>query len=239
MRPNVIAPAALLLICISLASGQTPRRGLAVPGPAGVYVNLGLGLPSVARPSNGVVSYRVERRQGGEKTWRQIAEVQAPASPEELQARITESMRLVPPPLRVDSLPVNWIWQRMPMGADSLRIYGTLLPVRLALGIVYLDAGAPLARPLEYRISHINRQGGVLASFTSGTVFLPASVHFGALRVKTWTHTGKFVRTCQRRDDCVKPAFESVLRIDDMAVGREPVHIDREPIAVSYLHRAR
>jgi len=185
MRLPLIPIIALFLVCAPVSIAQTQNKKLAMPGPEGVFVNLGLDLPSSARPSNGVTAYRIERRTAGEKSWRQVADVQAPASLEELRTRISQSMRLIPAPLRVDSIPAEWIWQRMQMRYDSLRVYGSLLPIRLALGVVHLDTEAPRATPLEYRVSRIDDGGKVIASSVSEKMFYPPAIPFAKLNART------------------------------------------------------
>lgn len=172
-KENLIIIILILLSCS--VSAQVTGNTFAAGGPLGIYVALGVSLPSSVRPVNGGVAYLVERRISGKQNWQKVATVSAPTSLEEFRTRLEKVMTLVPMPASFLEIPVDSLWQIINKygNANYLKFWSGVLPIRLASGIMYLDTTAQRDVKYIYRVSLIDQSGHTVSISESNVESYP------------------------------------------------------------------
>jgi fibronectin type 3 domain-containing protein len=170
----------LLTLCSVTLFAQNPVKGVAGAGPDKIYINLGTELLSKKMPFNDCIAYRIERKQMEEKLWTQLAEIECTTSKSNFESKLADAMNIVPNPLPLNSIPVDKIWEKVEKyyRLDSLKFWGMLLPVRIALGITYVDTDAKAGITYEFRISKINSTGKVISQVLSFPIAFPGRADF-------------------------------------------------------------
>jgi fibronectin type 3 domain-containing protein len=170
----------LLIIGPAELFAQQPIKAIVGAGPDKIYVNLGNELLSRSIPFNDAVQYRIERKQAPENSWKQLAEIETALSLSEFKNNLVAAMKVVPNPASIKSIPVENIWKRVETyrRLDSLKFWGMALPVRIALGITYIDSDVKPGVMYEYRISKIDSKGSIISQVRSFPAAFPASVNF-------------------------------------------------------------
>lgn len=164
------------MLALKPAAGQTIVTNLAHGGQRGIFVTLGFELPSPLHPAGDIVAYRVERKEAMMQSWQHLADVSAPESFAEFQARLAVARRFVPKVMHPRDLPEPYIWSAIDrdLPPDSLAGWAGSLVVRLALGIVYLDTSAQPAAPYHYRVSKLRKDGTGTETVMSDVAVYPS-----------------------------------------------------------------
>ncbi|MGO9480256.1 MAG: hypothetical protein ACLP05_00550 [Candidatus Kryptoniota bacterium] len=178
-----ISQIVILILFSHSAFSQETRNTFAYGGTLGIYVILGPELPSPSRPVDAAVGYLVERRLSGVQTWQQIATVAAPTSVAEFRSRLQTSMREVTQPMPLSAIPVDRLWQEIEHYGvgDSLKLWSAVLPVRLAVGMMYFDSTAERGAHYQYRVSLIDQARKPILVYVSNVVSFPGAATLAKL----------------------------------------------------------
>ncbi|MBR9974167.1 MAG: hypothetical protein KFF77_01170 [Bacteroidetes bacterium] len=170
---SALCAAALLFLCHDTLQSQT---GLAHGGPDGMYVDLGNWVLPATVDGRQADAYRIERRVKGSREWTPVADVRGPSSAAELSGTLA-GLATRFPELHDVTIDAALLYQRLSEGRDlkTIGMASRLLPVQLALGVRYLDTGAPRAELLEYRISHVLADGTVREAFVTPAANWPGA----------------------------------------------------------------
>jgi hypothetical protein len=165
----------LLLFAVQPTMAQKPLSFVANGGARGNYIIVGVAKVSKAQPFNGVVGYRVERKKRGESGWTSIADVEAPASLAEFQARLKRIEQTMPDVYDAAALPIERYWAQAEKsrGRIDTLFYSNFLAVRLAIGMVYLDSTAQKNTAYQYRVLQLDAAGEVKDTWLSEVVSYP------------------------------------------------------------------
>jgi hypothetical protein len=178
---------ALLLLASALAGGGSvhAQQGLAHAGPDGIYVDLGNYVLPATIDGRSVNAYRVERRQANARQWAPVADVAGPATQTELEAAF-QALQSRFSELTGVKINTPELWQRIQTARDlkTIGVATRLLPVQLALGVRWLDAGADRAVAYEYRILHVAPDGSTREAFITPPVAWPGFADVAALRTE-------------------------------------------------------
>ncbi len=183
-RYFLVSQIAILILVSHIAFSQETGNTFAYGGPLGIYVTLGSEMPTPARAVNGGVSYLIERRVSGEQNWQQIATVSAPTSLAEFRSRLDRSIQEVAEPIPLSFIPVDRLWQmiqRYGLG-DSLKVWSDVLPVRLAVGMMYFDSTAELGVHYQYRVSLVGQAHQPIRILVSDIASYPGVARLANLR---------------------------------------------------------
>jgi hypothetical protein len=170
----------ILLICATACTAtlwaQKTYSGLAHGGNAGNYIELGRAMVSKEKPYLGIEHYLIERREAeGDAMWKEIASVSAPSRYDEFLLRLAESSLFVPEPVKLAESDFIQLWEQIQNSngrVDSL-FYVGFLPIRLALGLAYLDTSAKIGTWYLYRVSTIKTNGAIERTVYSKPVSFP------------------------------------------------------------------
>jgi fibronectin type 3 domain-containing protein len=159
------------------------QSGLAHGGPDGMYVDLGNWVLPASVGGTAVNAYRIERRVKGSREWTPVQDVTGPRTAAELSSNLTALAARFP---ELSDVKVNGaaLFERLNTGRDlkTIGMASRLLPVQLALGVRFLDAGAERAQLTEYRISHVLTDGSVREAFVTPATAWPGAGEVAALR---------------------------------------------------------
>jgi hypothetical protein len=172
-----IIPLTLVMCAVSIYA-QPQVNSMAEAGRSEIFVYLGKGIVSSARPFQEISAYRVERREANKNTWTTLGEYSAPATESEFQSRFSAATRYFPQPHNDDPVPLGRIWQKITQynTSDSIAPYNFYLPVMLALGYATVDITARTNVIYQYRISHrVNNAWQV--AFVTNTTSIPATIN--------------------------------------------------------------
>ncbi|MBD3244093.1 MAG: hypothetical protein GF331_26105 [Chitinivibrionales bacterium] len=235
----------------ALGAKLEPQTWVAVAGGGGVYVNTGLTVACKSRPVDGIVGFRVERRQSGGQ-WADVMTLSAPESYEQFVAGFDRGERVLPSPVITAQLPLRELWERVRRSGrlDSLGMYSAVLAFRLALGVTWCDTTARKGVRYEYRVSHVSASGNVTPVWLSVPVSYPAAVDLAPVKptrsiadsthvLITWT-AGKGKRPADlkvyRRDDLAGPFSRVFPTLITSAAKDEPPTLRTDDTAVSAYH---
>jgi hypothetical protein len=178
-----------LLIAIALglpgaARAQQARTdSVAFAGAAGIYVWLGGTVVSPARPVNGTVAHRVERRRAGATAWERVDDVAAPSEARGFFSQLDSlTRRALRAFKRQPTDEALWAYIGRFPRADSLAVFVGNEPARRALGLYALDRNVRPGERWQYRVSRVDAQGRATEPITSGVVDFPARVTLDTVR---------------------------------------------------------
>ncbi|MFQ3609630.1 MAG: hypothetical protein SNJ55_13430, partial [Chloroherpetonaceae bacterium] len=180
MTREMILLKAILLMSVMIGAttlwAQKSHSGLAHGGNAGNYIELGRAMVSKEKPYLGIERYLIERREAeGESVWKEIASVSAPTRYDEFLLRLAEASLFAPEPVKLAESDFIQLWEQIQNSnsrVDSL-FYVGFLPIRLALGLAYLDTSAKIGTMYLYRVSTIKTGGAIERTVYSKPVSFP------------------------------------------------------------------
>ena len=164
-----------IIASTSTLYAQKSYSGLAHGGNAGNYIELGRAMVSKEKPYLGIERYLIERRQADESMWKEIASVSAPTRYDEFLLRLAEASIFAPDPVKLTESDFIQLWEQIQKSnnrVDSL-FYVGFLPIRLALGLAYLDTSAKIGITYLYRVSTIKTSGAIERTVYSKPVSFP------------------------------------------------------------------
>jgi len=175
----------LLLITYSLTFAQA--SGSVKHSPTGVFVFLGKEIPS----GKTITAYRIERSEDN-ISWKQVAEVKTPATFDAFNRKVEKSKLLFPS----QPIPANEKLRQLYGKAcltgntDSLKGMRLLLPIRVALGVLFHDSTARQHLAYRYRVSALKASGDPLPGILTDTISLPFSAKFDTIRYSESSYEG-------------------------------------------------
>lgn len=205
-RISHMGTTALLLLLLAMtvhdadAQRQRPQaRGSVSPAPfvhsapRGMYIACGMLLASRAHPVADTVGYRIERKTGRD-AWAVIADVQSPASLEELIQRVgrrplDDAVR------RMKLTGLDALWSEMVATPRLEKILIT--PERttlVGLGLLYFDSTAAQGTTYEYRVSMLLASGAAVRPRMSPGVLCGAAWPMAVMRPIQVLETDSAVR---------------------------------------------
>ncbi len=139
-------------------------------GPLGVFIFLGKEIPS----GKSIVSYKIERSDDSVH-WKMIAEVKTPSGFDAFRAKVEKAKTFFPSQPLPPKEKLNELYSKAVAfgNTDSLKGMRLLLPIKIALGIMYYDTTAPPKNTCRYRINSIKTSGDLLQSIVTDTISLP------------------------------------------------------------------
>jgi fibronectin type 3 domain-containing protein len=214
---SVVSIITTFVVC-SFAIAQQPVKAVVGGGPRGIYVHCGNEIIPPPQSNQNAPGYRIERKKKTDKSWDRIADIMAPRSLTEFLGRLEEIMPLVPEQLASEEIPSKIIWETVEKWRrmDSLKTWGSVLPVRIALGASYLDTTAEKGVQYEYRVSKIDTLKNVTIMFTSQSISYPQTVQYPRLRAVERRSEGNEVRISWGMGAGRRPASVDVYRKDGM-----------------------
>ncbi len=185
MKISTVSTIIVMFLFCGLITAQQSPKGVVGGGPRGIFVHTGNEIVSPKNPVRNVMEYRIERKKKTENSWNLIADIVSAQSLPEFTGRLSEVMPLVPEPLTSEEVPTKKIWENVGKWRrmDSLKTWGAVLPVRMALGTTYLDTTAEKGVQYEYRVSTIDTLKNTRIIFTSPDISYPQAVRYPPLRV--------------------------------------------------------
>ncbi len=185
MKISMMVCIASVFVLYGIVIAQRPPKAVVGGGPRGIYIHVGNEIVSTSNPVQNVVGYRIERKKKSDKSWNMIIDLSSPDSLSEFIGRLGKIMPLVPEPLLIKEVPTGMIWEQVEKWRrmDSLKTWGSLLPIRIALGTSYLDTTAEKGVQYEYRVSTIDTMKNIKVIFISPVVSYPQVIYYPRLRV--------------------------------------------------------
>ncbi len=138
-------------------------EGIAHTGPFGVYIISGTAIGNDAHPSHGIIGYRIERKQSGESDFKVIAELSTPETKGDLERAFVSALNDVPYPTPLANVSIDKIWARLDRfhEIDSLPLRGSILALRIALGVMYLDRDVKVGNSYEYKVITLKEKDAI------------------------------------------------------------------------------
>jgi len=170
---------AVLLLINHTAVAQTVAEA-SFGSPYGIFVISGNEVIVPERTSDKTSGYLIERRAVDESQWSTMALVTAPVRMKDFENSLQYWCGRFPEWADFSRLPVEKLFTVLQRTGttDSLRLYGQLLPVRLAAGAIWLDSTMTDTLKYQYRVSRASASTTPQVLFVSGpsargeTVFL-------------------------------------------------------------------
>jgi len=152
-------------------------------GPEGIYINLGIDLPSKMNTEQNLSAYRIERKLIDTDEWKNIADYSTPNSQEEFKERLNSFESILSSDFMLSDKTISSLWNKIERThrLDSLGFWSNYLIVRLAAGAVYYDDTAERDQKYQYKISSVNDQGNPTNSFLSNFVSFPGIAELASL----------------------------------------------------------
>ncbi len=218
MKISILINIVTVFLVCGIVTAQQPLKAVVGGGPRGIYIHVGNDIVSPKKPVQNVAGYRIERKKKTEKSWNLIADVVSAQSLYEFTGRLGEIMPLVPEPLAIEKIPAKMLWERVEKWRrmDSLKTWGAILPVRIALGTSYLDTTAEKGVQYEYQVSKIDTFKNIRIIFTSPAVSYPQVVQYPRLRLVEKNSQGNQIGISWGMGAGKKPASMDVYRKDGM-----------------------
>ncbi len=178
-----------ILIGISCAFAQKSEKSIAMGGARGIFIHAGKDVASTYSPVNGKIGYRIERKKKLEKIWSRLIDLEGPTSENDFINRFRESANLVPDPLTENEAPISLLWEKINRWhrIDSLHMWSSVLQIRIALGVMYVDTTAEKGIQYEYRVSTLTSERNVGTVAISAPISYPEKVQFAAVKASRKT----------------------------------------------------
>ncbi len=214
----ILISISIILFITAKTFSQQEGNTFAAAGEKGIYVALGIDLPSKTHPVDNAVAYIIERRSSGESGWNKIAEVSSPESLNEFKSRLQKFNTVIPVPLPLDQIPVSNLWNAISTygNADSLKFWSGVLGVRLAAGMMYLDTAVLNGGVYTYRVSKIGASGKTFEPLVSNVEKFPASVILTKPRIEFKSASEKEIMLRWNSGTGKPPAYFRVYRQDNL-----------------------
>jgi hypothetical protein len=218
MKISTVSTIIVMFLFCGIMNAQQPAKGVVGGGPGGIYIHTGNEIVSPKNPVQNVAGYRIERKKKAEKSWNLIVDIVSAQSFIEFTGRLTEIMPLVPEPLTSEEIPAKKIWENVGKWRrmDSLKTWGAVLPVRMALGTTYLDTTAEKGVQYEYRVSTIDTLKNTKILFTTPVISYPQEVRYPPLRVVEKNPQGENIEIRWGIGPGKLPSGMDVYRMDGM-----------------------
>ncbi|TFH47852.1 MAG: hypothetical protein E4G92_04555, partial [Bacteroidia bacterium] len=160
--------AALILCAPVMAGGQTTAEA-SFGSPYGIFVITGNEIIVPERASDKTSGYLIERRAVKESQWQNIALVTAPARMKDFENNLQYWCGRFPEWADFNRIPVEKLFTVLQRTGttDSLKLYGQLLPVRLAAGAIWLDSTMTDTLKYQYRVSRASASKPSQVLFTT------------------------------------------------------------------------
>ncbi|TFH49998.1 MAG: hypothetical protein E4G92_00875 [Bacteroidia bacterium] len=145
---------ALFLFAPLMAGAQTTAEA-SFGSPYGIFVITGNEIIVPERASDKVSGYLIERRAVNDNQWLNMALVTAPARMKDFENNLQYWCDRFPEWADYNRIPVEKLFTVLQRTGttDSLKLYGQLLPVRLAAGAIWLDSTMTDTLKYQYRVS--------------------------------------------------------------------------------------
>ncbi len=174
---------ALLLIVSSFAKAQP---GALKPSPYGIFVLLNNDIPTGEK----VIAYFIERGAPNGKM-EKIGEARTPATFADFVTAVNKAKTVFPSqPIPSESKlrDIFTLVQRTP-NLDSLRKTRLILPVKLALGVMYFDSTAQKDFTYQYSYYPVFASGAMGKAVATDTLRLPYQARFDTIRYASSSYT--------------------------------------------------
>lgn len=222
----------LIFFLISVnTQGQTVDE-IAHGSPDGIFVITGMNVVSKDRPVDNIIGYRIERRRTAAGNWTELARVSAPEGQKNFENRLRIWCNRYPDWADFNKVPVAELHRKLNRTGriDSLRMWGQILPVRLAAGTLFLDSTITDTLKYEYRISVIPTSGEPQILYASGPVKKSIRTDLGNLSLVKRLVTDRDVTLVWKQDAGYKPVFYRIYRKGE----NEPVFNRLYPLISRY-----
>ncbi|UOQ54847.1 fibronectin type III domain-containing protein [Hymenobacter cellulosivorans] len=213
-----LASTVLMVASIVQAQAQT-QPAPAVGGGRGIFVYSPR--PQAAGTWSGAAatSILVERRAASGTAFTPVAQLSAPATAAEFEARVLAfNRRLTIPLTGLEGALVQKlarIWERTHR-LDSLRAYSQLMPVQQAAGLVLLDSTAQRGTPYVYRITAQRAGAPVGAAAQSAAVSWPGKPTGGNLKkLPTVAEESRIIPRWRQLEGQQRAVYVQLRRQDD------------------------
>ncbi|WEK33425.1 MAG: hypothetical protein P0Y53_13115 [Candidatus Pseudobacter hemicellulosilyticus] len=142
---------AVLLFGLRAAAQQT-APGLAASGAKGIFVSVGMNIQQEKGP---VKAYRIERKAGDEKEFREMTTLQPVRSPEEFRQHMQQSLQWLPYAQDLSIFRADSIFKKgMATGSlVKLRQVAAALPVVAGFNMLWLDEKVETGKVYQYRVT--------------------------------------------------------------------------------------
>ncbi len=189
----------ILFAFISIGLLSKAQSGSLKPAPFGVFILLNTDIPTGKR----IASYSIERSSAN-GSFEKIGEAKTPATFEEFVSAINKSKLVFPSQPIPSENKLREIYNQVNRTPhlDSLRKTRLILPIRLALGVMYYDSTAKPDITYKYAYTPMLTNGDPEKKVITDTVRLPYQVRFDTIRYAassfndnsitiTWQSAGK------------------------------------------------
>ncbi len=171
-----------LILSFLNINAQEDLYEVAKGGPEGIFLNLGVDLPSSLTADDNISAYRIERKTS-DTDWKIIADYSAPISKSEFIDRLKSFDSILNSGFIPDEEQISFLWDKImnTHRLDSLGYWSNYLIIRLAAGAVFYDDAAEKGEEYQYRISLFDNQGNPRISFLSNMVSFPGTAQLALL----------------------------------------------------------
>ncbi len=202
-----------LLLSSSIVSAQTAVNA-AQGSPFGIFVINGSHVIMPDKASDKTSGYQIERRGIKDDEWEKVALVTAPAKMKDFEDRLKYWCDRFPEWANYKAIPVERIYSALERTrtTDSLKLYGQLLPVRLAAGTIYLDSTINDTLRYQYRVTKRSLTEPERLLFVTAPSRLEQRTFLGRIAVvNKFVSSDEVIITCGL-DPGLRPAFYRVYR---------------------------
>ncbi|PJJ58678.1 fibronectin type III domain-containing protein [Hymenobacter chitinivorans] len=210
--------AVLAALVMSAAQAQNPTAP-AVGGGRGIFVYSPKPQAAGTWAGAAATSIQVERRVASGTAFAPVAQLSAPATAAEFEARVLSFNRRLTIPLTGLEGPLVQklarIWERTHR-LDSLRAYSQLMPVQQAVGLVLLDSTAQRGTSYVYRVTAQRNGAPVGAAAQSAAVSWPGKPTGGKLKkLPAVTEDNRIIPRWRQLDGPQRAVYVQLRRQDD------------------------
>lgn len=168
-----------ILLIFAISSSYSQSSGSLKPGPKGVFIHLGKEIPT----GKTIAAYRIERS-NDDVSWQRLAEAKTPSTFEAFQRMVEKSKLLFPSQPIPATEKLRQLYDRACQtgSTDSLKGMRLLLPIRLALGVLFHDSTAKQHVAYRYRVIAVKATGEQLPGIVTDSISLPFRAKFDTIR---------------------------------------------------------
>lgn len=226
MKISILVSIVTVVLLPAIVIAQQPPKAVVGGGPRGIYIHVGNEIGRPVNPGQNAAGYRIERKKKSDKSWNLIIDLEPPRTLNEFTGRLDAIMPFVPEPMAKDDAQAKMIWERVEKwgSIDSLKTWGSLLPVRLALGVSFLDTTAEKGVQYEYRVSRIDTLKNAKIIFTTPAISYPQSVQYPRLRSVQKNSQGNEIKLSWGMGAGKRPAQMDVYRKDGMVASFKHIY---------------
>lgn len=181
-----------VLISLLISATAQDKTHNAYPAQKGIFVFTGNDIINQSKPVDGATAYKIERRIVNLGDWDELDQISAPDNISSFKKVLKKTSKIYPKYIVEEFVNVNELWERAMKNptVDSLGLMITFIPLRVALGTMYLDKKVKNGFEYEYRIS-VNRNNSWETTMVSTPVtFNPDTVAIDLTLKESRMYTG-------------------------------------------------